>query len=90
MIYALSLAEDNHILSAWVVRPNGNYGGMPIVDKLPDGNITDYRYIDGEYIYDPMPEPNPGPSTPTLEDRVDALEDVTDDMVLLMAELIGG
>lgn len=27
---------------------------------------------------------------PTAEDRLDALEDTTDDMILLMADLIGG
>ena len=32
-----------------------------------------------------MPEPEPTP-----EERLDALETTTDDMILLMAELIGG
>ena len=32
-----------------------------------------------------LPEPEPSP-----EDRLDALETTTDDMILLMAELIGG
>lgn len=32
-----------------------------------------------------MPEPEPSP-----EERLDALETTTDDMILLMAELIGG
>lgn len=32
-----------------------------------------------------MPEPEP-----TAEERLDALEDTTDDMILLMADLIGG
>lgn len=32
-----------------------------------------------------MPEPEPSP-----EERLDALETTTDDMILLMAEMIGG
>ena len=56
MKYALSLAEDNRILSAWKVLPNGNYDGMPIVDILPEGNLLDYQYIDGEFIYNPLPK----------------------------------
>ena len=56
-MYALNLAEDGRILSAWVVLPDGNYNGMPIVDMLPDGDIYEYRYVNGEYIHDPLPEP---------------------------------
>lgn len=65
MKYALNLAEDNRILSACVVLPNGNYDGMPIVDVLPEGNIYEYRYVNGEYIHDPLPEPEqPEPEKP--------------------------
>lgn len=74
MKYALNLAEDKRILSAWVVLPNGIYDGMPIVEKLPDGNLPDYLYIDGEYVYDPLPEPEqPEPvEEPTVWDELDA------------------
>jgi hypothetical protein len=58
MKYALNLAEDKRILSACVVLPDANYDGMPIVKKLPEGNISDYRYIDGKYVYDPLPKPS--------------------------------
>lgn len=64
MYSALNLNAQNRILSAWRVLPNGNYDGMPIVDTLPDGNIVDYLYVNGEYIYDPIPvvEVEPQPS----------------------------
>lgn len=92
MASALCLYVDNRIHSAWRVLPNGNYDGMPIVEELPEGDITDYRYSDGAYIYDPLPHSDPEPpvQTPTLEDRVESLESTTDDMILMMAELIGG
>lgn len=70
-MYALNLDTDNRILSACVVLSIGNYAGMPIVNTLPDGDITDYKYIDGEYVYDPLPkpvEPNPEPSTDEVLD----------------------
>lgn len=54
---ALNLAENNRILSAWKVLPNGNYDGMPIVDELPEGNIVDYLYINNEFVYDKLPKP---------------------------------
>lgn len=78
MKYALNLSEDHRILSAWVVLPNGSYDGMPIVDTLPSGetqkenDVTNYLYINGEYIYDPKPEqPEPAPA-PTVWDELDA------------------
>lgn len=81
MKYALNLAEDNRILSACDVLPNGNYDGMPIVDTLPSGeteredNIHNYLYIDEKYVYDPLPEPEqpePAPSGDSVWDELDA------------------
>lgn len=72
MTYALNLSEDNRILSAWKVLPNGNYEGMPIVETLPEGDVSDYLYIDGEYVYDPLPEPEPPEAEPTVWDELDA------------------
>lgn len=78
MNYALNLADDGRILSACEVLPNGNYDGMPIVDTLPEGNIADYLYIDGKYVYDPLPapeEPEPTPSPDDYEARIASLEE---------------
>ena len=88
MRYALNLARDSRILTACVPIYNGqvidddtvdkvfgdSYYGMPIADTLPDGDITDYLYINRQYIYDPkpvVPEPEPAPS---LESRVSTVE----------------
>lgn len=69
-MYALNLDEDGRILSttyeAYAVA------GMPIVEALPDGDITDYKYINGEFIYEPLPEPIQ-PQEPTTEDIINAL-----------------
>ena len=70
-MYALNLAEDGRILSAWVVLPDGNYDGMPLVDILPEGNVYEYRYCDGAYIHDPLPQPEPLPEQ-TVWDELDA------------------
>lgn len=56
-MFALNLSNENRILSACVVLPNGNYTGMPIVDTLPEGDITDYLYVNGQYVYEPLPKP---------------------------------
>ena len=82
MKYVLNIAEDNRILSAWKVLPRGNYEGMPIVDTLPDGNLPDYLYVNGEYIYDPVSEP----STTTVAPRnITEGEYITIDGVLYKA-----
>ena len=48
MKYALNISERNAVLSATYEQ----YGweGCVIVDHLPDGDITDYDFIDGEYV----------------------------------------
>lgn len=74
-MYALNLGSDGRILSATFdeYAPEG----QPRVNVLPDGDITDYLYIDGEYIYDPLPEAEQVEPTPTPSDseRITALED---------------
>ena len=53
MKYALNLSNDNRILSATFSKYAGE--NATLVDNLPDGNITDYLYQDGEYVYSPIP-----------------------------------
>lgn len=52
---------------------DGKYHGMVVVDTLPDGDVTDFLYVDGEYVYDPLPEPEEPESEPTTEDIMNAL-----------------
>ena len=72
MKYKLNVAEDGRILSATFERFGTE--DMPTVDELPKGELTDYRYLVGEYVYDPVgndPEEDP---EPTLDERVSELE----------------
>lgn len=55
MRYALKLREDGRILSATFEKYATN--NMPLVDTLPEGDITDYIYQNGEYIHSPLPKP---------------------------------
>ena len=70
-MYSLNLDKDGRILSACICLDGFEY--MNIVDVLPDGDISDYKYIDGEYVYDPLPEPEPQPVEPTADDVLDVL-----------------
>ena len=69
----------------------GNYLPVPLMDergiyryKLVDGKIVErtQEEMDGDYT--------PPEQKPTTEQRVDALETTTDDIILMMAEIIGG
>lgn len=76
MRYALNLAEDGRILS--VTYEKYAPADAPLVDELPEGNVADYRYVDGEYIYDPIPEPELPVAEPTADDILNALLGVTE------------
>ena len=71
----------------------GNYFPQPIIT---DGGAYRYKLVDGQPVECTAEEIaaqeealKPVP-TPSLENRVEVLESTTDDMILLMAELIGG
>ena len=71
----------------------GNYFPLPI---YTEGGAYRYKLVDGKPVECTAEEIaaqeealKPVP-TPTLESRVETLETTTDDMILLMAELIGG
>lgn len=54
--YALNLdAETNRVLSACIVN-KFTPASMPRVNTLPEGDLYDYLFIDGEYIYQPIVE----------------------------------
>lgn len=70
-MFALNLSEENRILYACVVLPNGNYDGMPIVEELPEDNLPDYQYINNEFVYNPLPKEEPV-ETPSQLDIIEA------------------
>ena len=74
--------EDGNIIKeAWeeIVEVQVPVMGMVYRDATPE-EVAEMERQQAE-----MPEPEPSP-----EERLDTLETTTDDMILLMAELIGG
>ena len=67
----MNLDADGRILSA--TYETYAAPSMPLVEALPDGDITDYKYIDGSYVYDPLPEPQPQPAEPTAEELLNII-----------------
>ena len=70
MKYALNLAEDNRILSATYEEFASSDAFF--IDKLPEGDISNYLYINGEYVFSPLPEPEPAEDAPSQLDVIEA------------------
>lgn len=77
--YALNLATDGRVLSA--TYPEYAPEDAVIVDSLPDGDITDYLYIDGEFIFDPPPLDPVDPPKPSTDDSY-----IWDELALALQE----
>lgn len=58
-MYSLNLDTDNRILSACICLEGQTYEN--VIDTLPDRDVTDYKYINSKYVYDPLPKPEPEP-----------------------------
>lgn len=77
MKYALNLSEDGRILSA--TYENYAPADAVLVNALPTGeteaekDISNWLYVDGAYVYDPLPEPEPIESEPTTEELVNIM-----------------
>lgn len=77
-MYVLNLSEEKRVLSCGIAQEGVNYGDMVITDTAPDtsnGQWTrDYIYSEeaGEYIYDPVPRPEPPEPEPTQLDVLEA------------------
>ena len=69
----------------------GNYFDKPLYDER---GIYRYKLVDGKPVERTQKEMDvdytPTEIKPTTEQRVDALETTTDDIILMMADLIGG
>ena len=69
----------------------GNYLPLPLMDER---GVYRYKLVDGAVVERTKEEMDadytPPEQKPTTEQRVDALETTTDDIILMMAELIGG
>lgn len=87
--HAAEYAEDGNIIAeSWdeTVEVQVPVMGMVYRDATPD-EISEFERQQAEM---PEPEPTAEERLDKLEPRTDALEDTTDDMILLMADLIGG
>ena len=76
MKYALNLGEDGRVLSA--TYPKYAPETAVQVEELPEGNLADYLYQDGAFVYEPLPEPEQPAAEPTTDDILNTLLGVTE------------
>lgn len=73
-MFALNLDTDKRILSATYEQYASE--GMPIVEELPHNeetdDITEFRYVNKKYVYDPKPIPPTPTPEPSQLDMVEA------------------
>ena len=69
-MFVLILNKENRVTTATYAELAPL--AKPKVDALPEGNLSDYLYIDGEYVYSPLPKPPEPEPKPTQLDRVEA------------------
>lgn len=91
-MFALNLNEDNRVLS--VTYPQYAPENAPQVETLPEGDVYDYLYVNGEFVYDPLPvEPQPEPvdEMVQMKEQIQSLTEsnqMLTDCILEMSELL--
>lgn len=54
-MYYLNLDEEtSRVLSASLLFNGASMPGSTAVESLPDGNLYDYLYVNGEFVYSPI------------------------------------
>ena len=71
-MYALNLAEDGRVLS--VTYSKYAPEDAPRVEALPNGDVYEYRFVNGDFIHDPLPTPEQ-PEEPSLEEQIAELRE---------------
>lgn len=85
MKYAINLSKDGRALSVTYERfayktettETGElvstlFDNYVLMDNLPEGELSDYLLIDGEYVYSPLERPTLNTNTPSQLDRIEA------------------
>lgn len=67
----LDIGPDNRVTG--VRYPKFAEPGDTVVDNLPDGDPLDYKYVDGRFVYDPLPKPPEPEPEPPISEQLAAL-----------------
>lgn len=78
-MYSLNLDTDGRVLAVCECLDGVEYD--IVVEAFPDGNVRDYKYINGEYIHDPEPKPEKEPTVE--EDTLSMLVDHEERIIMM-------
>lgn len=78
-MYSLNLDTDGRVLAVCECLDGMEYD--IVVDSFPDGNVRDYKYINGEYIHDPEPKLEKEPTVE--EDTLSMLVDHEERIIMM-------
>ena len=65
-MYAIKVNDENRIICATFpefatkercekeITQDDMMDGYMLVEQIPDGDLSGYRYVDGDFVYDPM------------------------------------
>lgn len=70
-MYALKLDDTGRVLS--VTFPQYAPESAVIVETIPEGNIYEYRYENGAFVHDPIPQPEPAEREASADEVLNAL-----------------
>lgn len=90
-MYAINFDHtDGRILS--VTTEEFLAPGMVLMEELPEGDVSNYRIVDNEYIYDPLPpEPEPVDEIALMQEHINMLQDQNDmltECIMEMSEIV--
>lgn len=88
----LITAEDGRFLRLTKQEFEPDFGVLIEESNLPEGDLADYKYINNEFIYDPLPAPpEPVDEMQQMKDQIEELSQsnqMLTDCILEMSELL--
>lgn len=88
----LITADDGRFLRLTKEQYEQGYGVLIDESTLPEGDLANYKYIDGEWISDPLPAPEePVDDVAELKTRVAEQQELIDSLtgcILEMSEMV--
>lgn len=69
-MYALNISSEGRVLSAGIYHCEFP-ADIITVPSIPEGKIADYLYVDGNFVYNPLPKIKTT-ETPSQLDKIEA------------------
>lgn len=69
----LEYAAPDAVFATSLPKAVEDYNKNPVEPMLPEADLHNYLYIDGKYVYDPLPQPDPIDSGPSDHELLMAL-----------------